>query len=67
MPFYGWDGGFPMAKFTGFFPSCKAVDYYFNKWRQDGTLLKLNIGLNMARRIKAAGIQIAHWYVLIVN
>jgi len=35
------------------FPSWKAVNYYFNKWRQDGTLLKLNIGLNMARRIKA--------------
>lgn len=35
------------------FPSWKAVNYYFNKWRRDGTLIKLNIGLNMLRRIKA--------------
>jgi transposase len=36
-----------------FFPSWKAVNYYFNKWRQDGILIKLNLGLNMARRTKA--------------
>jgi transposase len=35
------------------FPSWKAVNYYFNKWRWDGTLFKLNIGLNMLRRIQA--------------
>ena len=35
------------------FPSWKAVNYYFNKWRWDGTLIKLNIGLNMLRRIQA--------------
>jgi putative transposase len=35
------------------FPNSKAVNYYFNKWRRDGTLLKMNIGLNMIRRIKA--------------
>ena len=34
------------------FPSWKAVNYYFNKWRWDGTLIKLNIGLNMLRRIQ---------------
>jgi putative transposase len=36
-----------------YFPSWKAVNYYFNKWRRDGTLIKLNIGLNMLRRIQA--------------
>jgi transposase len=35
------------------FPAWKAVNYYFNKWRLDGTLIKMNIGLNMLRRIKA--------------
>lgn len=35
------------------FPPWKAVNYYFNKWRRDGTLIKLNIGLNMLRRIQA--------------
>lgn len=33
------------------FPPWKAVNYYFNRWRWDGTLVKLNIGLNMLRRI----------------
>jgi len=35
------------------FPPWKAVNYYFNKWRWDGTLFKLNIGLNVLRRIQA--------------
>jgi putative transposase len=35
------------------FPNWKAVNYYFNKWRWDGTLVNLNIGLNMLRRIEA--------------
>lgn len=35
------------------YPPWKAVNYYFNKWRWDGTLIKLNIGLNMIRRIQA--------------
>lgn len=34
------------------FPNWKAVNYYFNKWRWDSTLIKMNIGLNMLRRIK---------------
>ena len=34
------------------FPNWKAVNYYFNKWRKDKTLEKLNAGLNMLRRIK---------------
>lgn len=36
----------------GSFPNWKTVNYYFNKWRWDGTLVKLNVGLNMLRRIK---------------
>lgn len=35
------------------FPPWKAVNYYFNKWGRDGTLKRLNIGLNMLRRAKA--------------
>lgn len=35
-----------------YFPSWKAVNYYFNKWRRDGTLAKLNIGLNILRRLQ---------------
>lgn len=35
------------------FPSWKSVNYYFNKWSRDGTLVKLNIGLNVLRRLQA--------------
>jgi putative transposase len=34
------------------FPDWRAVYYYFDRWRKDGTLAKLNIGLNMLRRAK---------------
>lgn len=35
------------------FPHWKTVNYYFNKWRKDGTVSKMNAGLNMLRRLKA--------------
>ncbi len=35
------------------YPPWKAVYYYFNKWQRDGTLSKMNIGLNMLRRVAA--------------
>ncbi len=34
------------------FPAWRAVYYYFDKWRKNGTLEKLNVGLNMLRRVK---------------
>lgn len=32
------------------FPEWSAVYYYFRKWKHDGTLRKMNIGLNILRR-----------------
>lgn len=32
------------------FPDWSAVYYYFRKWKHDGTLRKMNIGLNILRR-----------------
>lgn len=34
------------------FPPWPAVYYYFRRWKKDGTLDRLNIGLNMIRRIQ---------------
>lgn len=37
----------------GNFPSWRAVNYYFEQWKRDGTLLKINDKLNMLDRVKS--------------
>ena len=35
------------------FPSWRAVNYYFEQWKRDGTLLKINDKLNMLDRVRS--------------